>query len=62
MHVLNASPKKIVLFCCTSMKKMHDTVCIAIFLLAQKFLIMYFTELYQHVMFSKLLDFNEKVW
>lgn len=34
----------------TSFKKMHATVCIAIFLLAQKFIKkMYFTELYYHV-------------
>ncbi len=65
MHVtlLNASPKITEMFFGrTSMKKKHDTICIATFLLAQNFIKMYFTEMYYYVMFSKLLYFNEEVW
>lgn len=41
-----------------SMKKRHDNVSIAIFLLAQTFIKIYFTELY-HMSFFKLLYFEE---
>lgn len=66
MHVtlINASPKIHVekFFGRTSMKKKHDTVCIAIFLLAQIFLQFYWIVLQYNVMFSKLLYFTKKVW
>lgn len=45
----------------TSMKKMHDIICIAIFLPAQKILKLYFTEMYC-VLFSKLLYSIEEIW
>lgn len=45
----------------TSMKKMHDTVCCYFPISTKKSLKMYFTELYYHVVFSKLLYFNEEV-
>lgn len=43
------------------MKKKHDTVCIAIFLLAQKNVQFYWIVLQYNVMFSKLLYSNEEV-
>lgn len=68
MHVtLLKQPKKkitnVFFFCRTSMKKKHDTVCIAIFPISTKKNyknVFYWIVL--HAMFSKILYFNEEVW
>lgn len=64
MHVLNASPKITSFLFWPHFYEENAWYCLYCYfpISTKKCLKMYFTELYYHVVFSKLLYFNEEVW